>query len=41
MQLIIGVILGIIISAIGFGTVATVLDRGVQAIQEATREVAK
>jgi hypothetical protein len=41
MQLIIGFILGIVVSAIGFTTVAQYADQGVQKIQEVTREVAK
>jgi heme/copper-type cytochrome/quinol oxidase subunit 4 len=41
MQLLIGFVLGIIVSAIGFTTVAQIADQGVQKIQETVKEVAK
>jgi hypothetical protein len=41
MQLIIGFIFGIIVSAIGFTTVAQVADQGVQKLQETVKEVTK
>lgn len=41
MQIIIGFILGLIVSAVGFSTVAHYADKGVQAVQSTVREVAK
>ncbi len=41
MQLFIGFVLGIIVSAVGFTTVAQVADQGVQKIQETVKEVTK
>jgi hypothetical protein len=41
MQILIGIIIGIVISAIGFTGVATYLDKGVAAVQQATKEVTK
>jgi len=41
MQLLIGFILGIIVSAIGFTTVAKVADQGVSKIQEVVKETVK
>jgi heme/copper-type cytochrome/quinol oxidase subunit 4 len=41
MQLLIGFILGIIVSAIGFTTVAQFADTGVQKIQEVVKETVR
>lgn len=40
MQLIVGIVIGIIISTIGFTGVASYLDKGVAVIKDATQEVA-
>ena len=41
MQLIIGIIIGIVVSAIGFTGVAQYADKGVQAVQNTIKEVSK
>jgi len=40
MQLLIGIILGIIISSVGFGGVANFLDHGVRIVQNASKTAA-
>jgi hypothetical protein len=41
MQLLIGFVLGVVVSAIGFTSVAQIADQGVQKIQETVKEVTK
>jgi hypothetical protein len=40
-KLIVGIVIGIVVATIGFGGVARLLDRGVQAIQTHTKELAQ
>jgi capsular polysaccharide biosynthesis protein len=40
-NLIIGIVIGIVIATIGFSGVARLLDRGVQTIQQTTKELAQ
>ena len=40
-NLVIGFILGLVISAVGFSGIARMFDRGVQTIQEQSKELAK
>jgi len=41
MQFILGVIVGIVISAVGLTTIAGYVDRGVHSLQDTVKEVAK
>ena len=40
-KLIIGFILGLVVSAVGFSGIARMFDRGVQTIQETSKELAQ
>ena len=40
-KLIIGFILGLVVSAVGFSGIARMLDRGVQTIQNQSKELAQ
>jgi capsular polysaccharide biosynthesis protein len=40
-NLIIGFVLGLVISAVGFSGIARMFDRGIQTIQETSREFAQ
>jgi hypothetical protein len=40
-NLIIGFVLGLVVSAVGFGGIARMFDRGVQTIQETSKELAQ
>jgi len=40
-NLIIGFVLGLVISAVGFSGIARMFDRGVQPIQETSKELAQ
>jgi hypothetical protein len=40
-KLIIGFILGLIVAAVGFSGIARIFDRGVQTIQETSKELAR
>jgi hypothetical protein len=41
MQFIIGLIFGIVVSTIGFSGVAHIADKGVNAVKEQSREIAR
>jgi hypothetical protein len=41
MQFIVGVIVGIVVSTVGFGTLAHYADSGVSKLQETVKEVAR
>lgn len=40
-KLVIGVVIGIVIATVGFSGIARLLDRGVQTIQEQSKELAR
>ena len=40
-KLLIGFVLGIVVATVGFGGIAKVLDRGVQTIQQQSKELAQ
>jgi len=40
-NIIVGIVIGIVIATIGFSGVARLLDRGVQTIQQTTKELAQ
>ena len=40
-KLIIGFILGLVVSAVGFSGIARIFDNGVQKVQEVSKEAAK
>ena len=40
-NILIGFVLGLVVSAVGFGGIARMFDRGVQTIQETSRELAQ
>jgi capsular polysaccharide biosynthesis protein len=40
-NLIIGFVLGLVVASVGFGGIARILDRGVQTIQEQSKELAQ
>ena len=40
-KILIGIVIGIVIATVGFGGVARVLDRGVQTIQQTSKEFAQ
>ena len=40
-NLIIGFVLGLVISAVGFSGIARMFDRGIQTIQETSKELAQ
>jgi capsular polysaccharide biosynthesis protein len=40
-NLIIGFILGLVVSAVGFSGIARMFDRGIQTIQETSKELAQ
>ncbi len=41
MQFILGVLVGIVVSTVGFSTIANYADQGVQKIQQSVKEVAQ
>jgi hypothetical protein len=41
MQFILGVLVGIIVSTVGFTTIASYADQGVRAVQQTVQEVAR
>ena len=40
-KILIGIVIGIVIATVGFGGIAKVLDRGVQTIQQQSKELAQ
>ena len=40
-KILVGIVIGIIIATVGFGGVVRVLDRGVQTIQQTSKEFAQ
>lgn len=40
-NLIIGFVLGLVVASVGFGGIARILDRGIQTIQEQSKELAQ
>jgi hypothetical protein len=40
-KIIIGFVLGLIVAAVGFSGIARIFDRGVQTIQETSKELAR
>ncbi len=40
-NLIIGFVMGLVVASVGFGGIARILDRGVQTIQEQSKELAQ
>jgi uncharacterized membrane-anchored protein YhcB (DUF1043 family) len=40
-KIVIGIVIGIVIATIGFGGIARMLDRGVQTIQQHSKELAQ
>lgn len=40
-KIVIGFILGLVVASVGFGGIARMLDRGVQTIQEQSKELAQ
>lgn len=40
-KLIIGFVLGVVVAAVGFGGIARMLDRGVEQIQQQSKELAR
>lgn len=40
-RILIGIVIGIVIATIGFGGIARLLDRGVQTIQQQSKELAQ
>ena len=40
-KLIIGFVLGLVVSAVGFSGIARMFDRGIQTIQETSKELAQ
>lgn len=40
-KLVIGFVLGLIVAAVGFSGIARIFDRGVQTIQETSKELAR
>ena len=40
-KLLIGIVIGVVVATIGFGGIAQLLDRGVQTIQEQSKELAQ
>jgi hypothetical protein len=40
-KILVGVVIGIVVATIGFGGIARMLDRGVQTIQQQSKELAQ
>jgi hypothetical protein len=40
-KILVGIVIGIVIATIGFGGIARMLDRGVQTIQQQSKELAQ
>lgn len=40
-NLVIGFVLGLVVSSVGFGGIARIMDRGVQKIQDQSKELAQ
>ena len=40
-KLVIGFILGLVVASVGFGGIARIMDRGVQTIQQQSKELAQ
>jgi hypothetical protein len=40
-KLLIGIVIGVVVATIGFSGIAQLLDRGVQTIQEQSKELAR